>query len=609
MSQDTSLQDLVLDYCRQVGGLVEPPAYGTYEVLLPDEVAARWGIEPHQRFAFAETKEANESEAILGGNAAVLLYYGHPLVDQVVEEIRCRVANGLFFINDVRLEKPGLFALIEKSLSLPNAKLFVVPAAVERRRMYHYVRFNFKASLVADEKRELLLPVWMHLQGGYLVRGNELASTVVWDTENQFKFLDPAEPLWLPGAAANPLPNVVLRPLLERARLAARGALGDTLQTLEKRLRRLLELDRARLQQYYDDLKKDVERRLQKAEADRRSVLEAKLAAVETERQAKLLDVEQKYRLRVDLELVNLAVIAQPKLDLNVEIRKRTATTQRRLVWDPLQHTVEFPVCDVCGLPGDALYLCENGHLAHADCMAPQCVECKRSYCRLCSEKVQVCVVCDRPICEHSLAHCPVCQRVTCHEHLNLCHAAAGEPQRLQAASKEPQTIPDLLSGKPAAKAEATGERSASRKQSTSKTAKASPAKQAPAGPVGDYIDVYFGAAKALVSASVMVKKREIAVRSWELDDDGINVHCQCANWRCREDGLVYRPAPDVQVEAQIMRFIRELMTEYHVPERKLHFYRVRAGEAQDERKLILMGKWKDASFLEAARAGFDKLR
>ena len=53
MPDDTFLQDLILGYCRQVGGLVEPPAYGIHETLLPDEVAARWGVDAIQKFNFA----------------------------------------------------------------------------------------------------------------------------------------------------------------------------------------------------------------------------------------------------------------------------------------------------------------------------------------------------------------------------------------------------------------------------------------------------------------------------------------------------------------------------------------------------------------------------
>jgi hypothetical protein len=53
MNQDKPLDELVLGYCRQVGGLVEPPAYNIFEVLLPDDISTRWGIDPHQRFTFS----------------------------------------------------------------------------------------------------------------------------------------------------------------------------------------------------------------------------------------------------------------------------------------------------------------------------------------------------------------------------------------------------------------------------------------------------------------------------------------------------------------------------------------------------------------------------
>jgi len=70
MTQNISLEELVLGYCRQVDGLVEPPAYGAYEVLLPDEVAARWGVAPLQHFAFAPEADPPHSphfEPQMGG--------------------------------------------------------------------------------------------------------------------------------------------------------------------------------------------------------------------------------------------------------------------------------------------------------------------------------------------------------------------------------------------------------------------------------------------------------------------------------------------------------------------------------------------------------------
>lgn len=619
MPQDTPLQDLILGYCRQVGGLVEDPAYGVHEVLLPDEVAARWEIDPHQKFIFSagDGNSSIEDKPGSGEDKPTLLHYGHPLVETVVEELRRQPANGLFFINDVRLEKPGLFTVIEKTLIFPNAKLFSVRGAMERRRVYHYVRFNFKASLIADEKRELILPVWMHLQGGYAVKGDKIQGLVALDVENQFPNLDPAEPFWLPRPPANLLSEEVLRPLLERARQAAYHELGGTLESLQARLKRFLELDRARLQQYYDDLKKNAQKRLQKADEARRPALEAKLAAIEAEHQSKLEDVEQKYHLRVELELINFAVIAQPKLDLPVEVKKRTATIKRQVVWDVLRHAVEPPACDVCGQPGETLQLCEQGHLAHADCLAPQCVECKRTFCQICAEKVSLCVVCDRPVCGYSLVRCSACQRVTCQEHMNLCHAADGEPQRVQftqepAAAPEKAT-PDVAGPSPSQAIEPTGGGKSRKKKETPRGKKASqkgtPVKKArPSGPVGDYIEIYSEPGRALVSAYVMVRRREIALRTWELGDEGIAVHCKCEDWFCRNNGIVYRPAHEDQLEQQLMFYIREFMKEHHVPRNKVRFYRIRMGEAYEARKLILTGKWKNPEVLETARSGFDKL-
>ena len=598
MSVELSLQEMMLGYLQQMGALVEPPAYGIYDVLLPDDVAERWGVDAIQRFSFT----AGEEEI----SGVTRLYYGHPLVDRTVEEIRELSANAVFSIQNVRLEKPGLFDVIKKTLALPNARLFPVHGVMERKRMYHYLRFNFKASLIADEKREMLLPIWMHLQGGYWVKAEEIERLAAMESHTPFGSLPLAEPFF--HSQPNPLSPEVLRDVLERARRSAALALGDTLTTLQKGLSRYLELDQARLSQYYEDLKKDALHRLQKADPERREVLELKITAIDDERVRKLADVQEKYHLRVELDLVNLALIQQPKLDLTVEIKKRTAATQRTVVWDPLRHMLEPLVCDVCGQPGSEMYLCENGHLSHANCQAPQCVECKRSYCLLCDDQVQGCVVCNRPVCAHSLVHCPQCQRVTCHEHANLCHADQGQPLRITAPAA---TSPVLEAAPEGEKAPPPGKErkgKTTRAKAAGKTAVKKDRKSAssPDEPRADRIDIYFGSTVPVVDAQVMARKKQIAVRSWELTPEGIAVHCECGNWFCQEDRLIYRPFPDEEIENQLMREIRKLMQAYHLEEQKLHFYRMRAGEWLPFRRLALSGKWKDPAALQAARNGFD---
>jgi len=597
MHQDTPLSELVLGYFRQVGALVEPPAYGAYEVLLPDEAAARWGISPHQKIVF---DAAHQQDGV------TFLHYGHALIEMIVEELRGQSTNGQFFINNVRPDKPGLPSEIEKAFSLPNAKIFFLPAEKEKIRQHHYVRFNFKVSMVADEKRDLVLPVWIDLQNGYPVNGAEIERLGILDEENQFLHIPPALAFWNGEPTLSPK---TLSALLERARQAVPHELGETLLGLQKRLARFLELDRARLNDYYADLLKDAQRRLHKADEERRPALETKIKIIEAERESKLLDVEQKYHLRIQLELINLAIIAVPKLDLTVEIRKRTSTIKRMVTWNPLLHTVEPLPCDICHRGGMTLHLCENGHLVHAECLAPQCVECRRTYCQACAQEVTECVVCARPICVHSLTRCKECGRVTCAEHAGECHALSGEPRKIVVGEKKTEEA-ESDSGKKDASAQTTSTQNIVKKSARKEIQKVKPIPHkiaSPPKPLADYVEVFSDPTEGTITAYMMRRHSELAVRWWTMTDKGISVNCQCEKmWNCKERGLVYYPWDDL--EAQMNDLLTRYREEYHLPDRKTRYFHIRVGKPFEEKKLKIPSSWRDEALLEKARKGFDEL-
>jgi hypothetical protein len=604
MTQDaTSLEQLVLGYFRQIGALVEPPAYGAYEALLPDDAAARWGISPHQKIIF---------DAAHQRDGATFLHYGHALIETMVEELRGQSANGYFFINNVRPDKPGFISEIEKAFSLPNAKIFFINAEKEKIRHHHYARFNFKASLVADEKRELVLPVWMDLQNGYPVNGAEIERLGILDEESQFVHIPSAPAFWNNEPALSPK---TLSALLERARKAVPGELGETLTHLQKRLERFLELDRARLNSYYADLLKDAKKRLQKADAstgsatdDRRASMEAKIEVINAERESKLMDVEQKYHLRIQLELVNFAVIAIPKLDLTVEIRNRASTIKRAVTWNPLLHVVEPLLCEVCNRGGTKLHLCENSHLVHAECLAPQCVECKREYCQACAKEVTECIVCARPICVHSLTRCKECQRATCAEHAGECHALNGEPRTREriAAEKKPAETESKSGKKESAKVVSGTEKKSARKEI--QKAKLIPHKIiAPPKPLADYLEVYSDPAEGTITAYMIRRRGELAARGWAMMDKGIAVHCVCEKMQnCKDDGLVYLPWVDL--DEQMNDLLNRFRDEYHLPHNKTRYFQIRVGKPFEEKKLKIPLGWRDEATLAKARKGFDEL-
>jgi hypothetical protein len=591
------LDDFVLTFCRLAGGLVDRPTFAFYEVLWPEPVADKLGVPTYQRLAFREEEEER------GDGEVIHVGYGHPLVEVIVEETLTNPSNAILHANAVRLQKPGLADVARQTLALSNARLTVAPKRTEERALHHYVRYTFKAALITDEKHEQLVSVVTDAQNGYAVP--ELADIehqIILEEENAFKNLRVAPARWT-GAETDPLSRSALEGLLKRAMLAARDALSDPIAHLTRRATRFLELDRARLEQYYGDIERDLKRRRDRAtNAERRAGFQDKLDAARSERQAKLVDVEAKYRLRVELELLNLLVITVPKLTLQVQIGHRSAGITRTVVWNPLLRQIEPLPCDVCGRPATRLTLCSGDHLVHTegDCLLAeeqQCVDCKRIFCQLCADVMKVCVVCERPVCRHSLNHCDACGRGVCREHVGLCHADDGAPVRIEtrvepAPAAEPEPPPEPAP----AKAEQPRRLSSARRQAAERAASKRRQAAAPKVPRAAKIEVYVDPNEPVVTAVVLSSgNTEIAVRTWERIDAGIAVWCDCEKgWRCPANRKLLELDSAVDVDLQVWRQVGALRGEYDVPPKKVSIYEIIRGYAHPVPRLVLRGRWKE---------------
>ena len=606
----SELADFALNVFRRSGGIVGPPAYGVYEVLLPEEVARRWNVPTYQCLAFADEASAE----IAATEDLSIVSYGHPLLETLIEETRGERTCMLAYINDLRLDKRGLLTLARQTLAFPNARLSAVPARSESAALCHYVRFNFKAALITDEKRERLVSVAMDAQAGFavpeLARSEEVARL---EEEPTSGHLPIAPVRWLPGN--QPLSKAVLDGLLKRATHAALDELAAPLEALRRRAARHLELDGARLTAYYDDIAHDLQRRIQRStDPARRAALEDKLTAAQAERKAKLADIDAKYHLRVELELLNLQVIVQPKILLPVQIGNRPARVERAVVWDPLLHRIEPLACEVCGRAATRLMLCAGGHVVHDECLLPgQCVDCKRVYCHLCTDQIDHCVVCDRPVCTHSLNRCKTCGRSTCREHVGLCHAADGNPVRLPPPEPPEATPPPVekVEEKPALPVPPR-RRPSSAKEKPKAAAHATRSVRRPVGkkrrtPTPYKIEVYVEPGAPVVIAYVLTKgKKQIAVRVWELMDEGIVVTCLCEKaWSCPTDGRLLEPEGPSGISAQIEAQIEDLRREYGISTWRVFRRAMIHGTPQQVPRVILQDEWRTE---RSTRPGTEKL-
>jgi hypothetical protein len=597
----SELADFVLDFCRAFGGIVEPPAYGVHDVLLPEPIAAQLNVEPLQRFAFDE--EAS-------GGAFTRLSYGHPLVERMIELAGASPACAWLFISDVRLDKTGLPALARAAFSLPNASLVEVPRADETRALFRVVRFNFRAALISDEKHEQLTTVLMDAQTGAAMPDYTPVEALLLTETPAFtglSFAPVVGPWFQParGAAgatsarSDPLTAELLLALLNRAAQAAAEALAGSLAALRDRAARLLELDRARLDAYYVDLERDLERRLARvADQARRSSLEGKLAATRAEHAAKLADAEAKYRLRFELELMNVAVIAQPKLLFTLRAENRQAGVTRPVIWDPLRRVIEPWTCDVCGRANLKLSLCANGHLACDRCLAPQCVDCKRVYCSDCAGELTTCAVCGRPVCRKSLARCSECGSGTCREHAGQCHASAAPAASGRVPAEDvPSVVPAPPTAQKPVPRRAEAARPASAARLPAKPIRPGRASTARPAPRADYrFQVEVQSDEPLVVAFILTPDGgEIAQRAWRLTPHGLLVTCYCElGLKCRWASKVLPIQPPARVEAQLQVEIDGFRAEYRIPPYRAAIYAHERGEFIRQPRLRLRGEWKD---------------
>lgn len=639
------LDEFVLGYLEEAGSVVMPPEFGIYEVLMPEEVAGSLSLDEHTRLAFTPSAHSapgdGEGDPLGAADAALRLSVNHPLVERIAQTLTRQPANARTFIRGVRTDKRGLAALARQHLSLANARIDVLPATQEQATQHYYLLCNFKVTLLGEEKREELAVVVMDVQAGHAVDDPvPLQRLEIIDPEPAYAEL-PVAPLrwrgapggapWAPAhadmaptssspksSACTALAFDTLQALLPRAQAALRDKLAGQVAALAARLERQLMLDLTRIGDYYDEMATDLQRRqahLAPDDAERQQAIADKLGMLEAERTAKLADARSRYALRIEMKLLNVLLATQAKVILPMSISNRTATITRTVVWDPLVHRVEPLVCDVCGQPGERLHLCTGGHLAHAACLAPQCVDCKRAFCRLCAAQIAECVVCHRPVCRPSLIQCPTCGRGTCSEHRQLCHAAAGQPATLPEpalgnlhAPLPPAPQPIQTRSK---SGDANSARSAASKpgQANRRQAASAPAEKPTPAVKGMRIDVQIYEQELTLVAFVMRStNRVLATRSFQLTPQGILVRCECEKAPCPTNGYFHRPTSPDAIAEQIAAQIRALQQEYFISSKKVSYYEYRFGQIQAEKQLVLPAAWHDPARLAEAQRGFDHL-
>lgn len=200
-------------------------------------------------------------------------------------------------------------------------------------------------------------------------------------SEGLLRLADPLEDLSrLDSAPLAADPDALRRGLAlaaERAERQLTAPLGEVRSLVARRLRR----DHERIAEYFEQLARDARAARRKVAPD---ALEAKLAHLRAERDAKLRALGERYRVRVSLAPVALLVIEVPTQRLHLQVRRRKLTGELQLRLAPGADAFDALACAACpGTTARPAVCDERLHVLCERCVPsaegrPGCAACRR---------------------------------------------------------------------------------------------------------------------------------------------------------------------------------------------------------------------------------------
>lgn len=323
---------------------------------------------------------------------AELCVLGSDFLDRILTDASGRGFHCIARV-DVASEPPAEDVLAA-NLTFPNATAKLV--AVDRGPV-PYLLFNFRVTLMTDEKRELMKSV--------LINTETLTEHTAKDAFLQESFTLPEE-------------IIVSEQELAAAYQSACGALEQSILTVVEEVRAkantLLAQEMERIDAFYaTSIQELYSRRIQSPLAAERVFRAEQVRRTE--------EAKRKYGLGVTARLVNARTILIPTSTLTIRLANPQASKDFHLEYDALNLETNRPPCDSCETPTEVAYLCSRGHLA-CDACNRACGFCEFVACSKCAiEILSSCASCIRKSCPDHTFQDAIGRKTYCPDHIHAC--------------------------------------------------------------------------------------------------------------------------------------------------------------------------------------------
>jgi len=348
-NSDNALEQFVRRFFEFNGAEMEKRSEGL-EVLLPERLALRLNTPEYLHIATGEN--AKEEFAV---------YYGSPLLEKIVDAacdtaplISCRLEFNY-------IKRQGFDRLIQDQFVFYNC-VGQVKSAAEVRTVYLLLTCRYLAQ--SDEQKEGLFALAFNLEtGAAVVEMDRMIDTVerTFETDSGQTF------------SGDDKIKEILTWVQRQAGKVLEREIGPFQDSMNRRFRR----DVANLEEYYEDLKKEMEESLNRPGISDQLISDrkAKICLIPDELERKKADLFKKYSIRVKLELCGGIQIRTPAVKILYQTSFGRKQKQLSMIYNPVTKSMDPLICDGCGDSAFNIRFCDHLHI-----LCPAC----RTKCPLC---------------------------------------------------------------------------------------------------------------------------------------------------------------------------------------------------------------------------------
>ena len=348
-SSDNALEQFVRRFLGFNGAVVEQRLDGL-EALLPEHLAARLNTPEYIHIAAEEN--ANEKFSI---------HYGSPFLEKLVDAA-CDTAPLISCRLDFNyIKRQGFDRLIRDQFVFRNC-VGRVKSTAEVRTEYLLLTCRYLAQ--SDEQKEGLVALSFNLETGAAVA----------EMDSMF---DTVERTFETNSEQMLLGDDKIKAILTWAHRQAGKVLDREIEPFQDSMNRRFRRDVANLEEYYEDLKKEMEQSLKRPGISDQLVSDrkTKISLIPDELERKKADLFKKYSIRVKLKLCGGIQIRTPAVKILYQTSFGRKQKQLSMIYNPVTKSMDPLVCDGCGDSTFNIRFCDSLHILCPACSAncPAC--------------------------------------------------------------------------------------------------------------------------------------------------------------------------------------------------------------------------------------------